>query len=81
LYTNDDISLDYFSKYICFKQNFPTTHKDKISFYILEEDKVTLLFLLYFQKVELDKKHILRQIKDNHKFTEDLMKIYFTLNP
>lgn len=40
LYTNDDITLDYFSKYICFKQNFPSTHKEKISFYIFKNDNV-----------------------------------------
>lgn len=47
LYTNDDITLDYFSKYICFKQNFPSTHKEKISFYITNDSNVNKFYYLF----------------------------------
>jgi hypothetical protein len=49
LYTTDDISLDYFSKYICYKQNFPFPQKDKIFFYIWDSEKVFKFFFKLFQ--------------------------------
>jgi hypothetical protein len=47
LYTNEDITLDYFSKYICFKQNYQHQEKDKISFFIYNsEEKVSIIIKL-----------------------------------